>query len=121
MSIFDAAMKYAETKTPLIILAGHEYGTGSSRDWAAKERLGVKAVVAASFERIHRSNPLAWACCIQFLVEPLRNRLPDGSEIFTTGLSDKVRPGHHATLEIQTRWKITLGAREIANRYTDRD
>src|SRR2546427_5890710 len=57
-SIFDAAMKYAETKTPLVILAGHEYGTGSSRDWAAKgtRLLGVKAVVAASFERIHRSN-----------------------------------------------------------------
>src|SRR5206468_3046127 len=53
MSIFDAAMKYGETKTPLIILAGHEYGTGSSRDWAAKgtRLLGVKAVVAASFER----------------------------------------------------------------------
>ena len=50
MSIFDAAMKYAETKTPLVILAGHEYGTGSSRDWAAKgtRLLGVKAVVAAS-------------------------------------------------------------------------
>ena len=58
MSIFDAAMKYTETKTPLVILAGHEYGTGSSRDWAAKgtRLLGVKAVVAASFERIHRSN-----------------------------------------------------------------
>src|SRR6059036_3673262 len=56
MSIFDAAMKYAETNTPLIILAGHEYGSGSSRDWAAKgtRLLGVKAVVAASFERIHR-------------------------------------------------------------------
>src|SRR5215475_3139316 len=51
MSIFDAAMKYAETKTPLVILAGHEYGTGSSRDWAAKgtRLLGVKAVIAASF------------------------------------------------------------------------
>src|SRR5213080_2286714 len=58
MSIFDAAMKYAETKTPLIIFAGHEYGAGSSRDWAAKgtRLLGVKAVVATSFERIHRSN-----------------------------------------------------------------
>src|SRR5438477_471494 len=58
ISIFDAAMKYAEAKTPLVILAGHEYGTGSSRDWAAKgtRLLGVKAVVAASFERIHRSN-----------------------------------------------------------------
>src|SRR5207247_624206 len=58
MPIFDAAMKYAETKTPLVILAGHEYGSGSSRDWAAKgtRLLGVKAVIAASFERIHRSN-----------------------------------------------------------------
>src|SRR5438874_13722826 len=58
MPIFDASMKYAETKTPLVILAGHEYGSGSSRDWAAKgtRLLGVKAVIAASFERIHRSN-----------------------------------------------------------------
>src|SRR5213075_2015143 len=58
MSIFDAAMKYAETKSPLVILAGTEYGTGSSRDWAAKgtRLLGVQAVIAASFERIHRSN-----------------------------------------------------------------
>jgi aconitate hydratase len=58
MSIFDAAMKYKEAKTPLVILAGTEYGTGSSRDWAAKGTmlLGVKAVIAESFERIHRSN-----------------------------------------------------------------
>lgn len=56
--IYDAAMKYKETGTPLIVLAGTEYGTGSSRDWAAKGTmlLGVKAVIAASFERIHRSN-----------------------------------------------------------------
>ncbi|HSM69226.1 MAG TPA: aconitate hydratase AcnA, partial [Xanthomonadales bacterium] len=58
MTIFDAAMRYAEEKTPLVILAGKEYGTGSSRDWAAKgaQLLGVKAVICASFERIHRSN-----------------------------------------------------------------
>ncbi len=58
MSIYDAAMKYAETKTPLVVLAGTEYGTGSSRDWAAKGTLllGIKAVIAVSFERIHRSN-----------------------------------------------------------------
>jgi aconitate hydratase len=58
MSIFDAAMKYKASGTPLIILAGKEYGTGSSRDWAAKGTmlLGVKAVIAESFERIHRSN-----------------------------------------------------------------
>jgi aconitate hydratase len=58
MSIFDASVKYAERGTPLIILAGKEYGSGSSRDWAAKgpRLLGVRAVIAESFERIHRSN-----------------------------------------------------------------
>jgi aconitate hydratase len=58
MSIFDGAMRYAEKKTPLVIVAGKEYGSGSSRDWAAKgvKLLGVRAVIAESFERIHRSN-----------------------------------------------------------------
>jgi aconitate hydratase len=58
MPIYDAAMKYKQDKTPLVVLAGKEYGTGSSRDWAAKGTLllGVKAVIAESFERIHRSN-----------------------------------------------------------------
>jgi aconitate hydratase len=58
MSIYDAAMRYKAEKTPLIILAGKEYGTGSSRDWAAKGTmlLGARAVIAESFERIHRSN-----------------------------------------------------------------
>jgi len=58
MPIFDAAMKYREAKVPLIVIAGKEYGAGSSRDWAAKgpALLGVRAVIAESFERIHRSN-----------------------------------------------------------------
>ena len=58
MDIYDAAVRYDKEATPLIVFAGHEYGTGSSRDWAAKgtKLLGVRAVVAASFERIHRSN-----------------------------------------------------------------
>jgi aconitate hydratase len=58
MSIYDAAMRYKKESTPLVILAGKEYGTGSSRDWAAKGTmlLGVKAVIAESYERIHRSN-----------------------------------------------------------------
>src|SRR6185295_7101604 len=58
MPIFDAAMKYKEAGVPLIVIAGKEYGSGSSRDWAAKGTalLGVKAVIAESFERIHRSN-----------------------------------------------------------------
>ncbi len=58
MSIYDAAMRYMEAGTPLVVLAGQEYGSGSSRDWAAKgtRLLGVRAVIAQSFERIHRSN-----------------------------------------------------------------
>jgi aconitate hydratase len=58
LSIFDASVKYAERGVPLVILAGKEYGSGSSRDWAAKgpKLLGVRAVIAESFERIHRSN-----------------------------------------------------------------
>jgi aconitate hydratase len=58
VSIYDAAVKYRETATPLIVLAGKEYGTGSSRDWAAKGPmlLGIRAAIAESFERIHRSN-----------------------------------------------------------------
>ena len=58
MSIFQASLKYKESGTPLVALAGHEYGTGSSRDWAAKGPLllGIRLVIAESFERIHRSN-----------------------------------------------------------------
>ena len=58
MSIYDAAMKYKDEGVPLVVIAGAEYGTGSSRDWAAKGTLllGVRAVIAKSFERIHRSN-----------------------------------------------------------------
>ncbi len=105
MSIFDAAMKYAEAKTPLIILAGHEYGTGSSRDWAAKgtRLLGVKAVVAASFERIHRSNLVGMGVLpLQFMEGTNAQSLGlDGSEIFSvTGLSDSIEPGETVTLEI---------------------
>jgi aconitate hydratase len=106
MSIFDAAMKYAETKTPLIILAGHEYGTGSSRDWAAKgtRLLGVKAVVAASFERIHRSNLVGMGVLpLQFPDGTTAQSLGlHGSEIFSiTGLSNEVKPGRNVTLEIE--------------------
>jgi aconitate hydratase len=63
--IYDASMRYQAEGVPLVVLAGKEYGTGSSRDWAAKgtKLLGVKAVIAESFERIHRSNLSAWACC----------------------------------------------------------
>src|SRR5436189_5264717 len=58
MSIYDAAMRYADEGVPLVVLAGKEYGSGSSRDWAAKgpKLLGVRAVIAESYERVHRSN-----------------------------------------------------------------
>ncbi|MEP6809863.1 MAG: aconitate hydratase AcnA, partial [Chthoniobacterales bacterium] len=105
MSIFDAAMKYAEAKTPLIILAGSEYGTGSSRDWAAKgtRLLGVKAVVATSFERIHRSNLVGMGVLpLQFAEGTSAKTLGlEGSETFSlTGLSDDIQPGQMVTLEI---------------------
>ena len=108
MSIFDAAIKYAETRTPLVILAGHEYGTGSSRDWAAKgtRLLGVKAVIAASFERIHRSNLVGMGVLpLQFLEGTSAQSLGlDGSEKFSiTGLSDAIKPGQQVTLEIEDR------------------
>ncbi len=106
MSIFDAAMKYAETKTSLVILAGTEYGTGSSRDWAAKgtRLLGVKAVVAASFERIHRSNLVGMGVLpVQFHEGTSVQSLGlDGSEIYSiSGLSESIQPGQDLTLEIR--------------------
>jgi aconitate hydratase len=108
MSIFDAAMKYAEKKTPLVILAGHEYGTGSSRDWAAKgtRLLGVKVVVAASFERIHRSNLVGMGVLpLQFPEGTNAQSLGlNGSEVFSiTGLSDSIQPGQEVKLEIQSK------------------
>jgi aconitate hydratase len=83
LSIFDAAMKYKADGTPLVILAGKEYGTGSSRDWAAKGTmlLGVKAVIAESFERIHRSNLIGMG------VLPLQFK--EGENAQTLGLTGK--------------------------------
>jgi aconitate hydratase len=108
MSIFDAATKYAESNTPLVILAGHEYGSGSSRDWAAKgtRLLGVKAVVAASFERIHRSNLVGMGVLpLQFPDGTTAQSLGlNGSEIFSiTGLSNDIKPGQNLTLEIESK------------------
>ena len=84
LSIYDAAMKYAEVGTPLVVVAGKEYGTGSSRDWAAKGTylLGVKAVIAESFERIHRSNLIGMGVLpLQFAEGTSRSTLSlDGTE-----------------------------------------
>lgn len=88
-SIYDAAMRYAADKVPLIILAGLEYGTGSSRDWAAKgtNLLGVKAVIAQSFERIHRSNLVGFGVLpLQFLPGESADSLGlKGDEFFSIG------------------------------------
>jgi aconitate hydratase len=87
VSIYDAAMHYQANKTPLIVIAGKEYGTGSSRDWAAKgtRLLGVRAVIAESFERIHRSNLIGMGVLpLQFLGDDNRKTLAlDGSEHFS--------------------------------------
>jgi len=108
MSIYEAAMKYQKDNVPLVILAGHEYGTGSSRDWAAKgtRLLGVKAVIAASFERIHRSNLVGMGVLpLQFPEDTNAQTLSlDGSEKFSiTGLSDSIEPGETVTLEIERK------------------
>lgn len=97
MPIYDAAMKYAGEKTPLFIFAGQEYGTGSSRDWAAKGTalLGVKAVTAQSFERIHRSNLAGMGVLpLQFKEGTTAQTLGlDGTETFALkGLSGEVTP-----------------------------
>jgi aconitate hydratase len=104
-SIFDAAMKHAEKKTPLIVLAGQEYGTGSSRDWAAKgtNLLGVKVVVAQSFERIHRSNLVGMGVLpLQFKDGTTAQTLKlDGSETYDVlGLSANLKPQQDLTLRI---------------------
>ena len=105
VSIFDAAMTHAEAKTPLIIIAGKEYGTGSSRDWAAKGTLllGVKAVVTESYERIHRSNLVGMGIVpLQFKNGDSRKTLAlDGSETFDlVGQSNELEPGQDLTLRI---------------------
>jgi aconitate hydratase len=104
MSIFDAAMKYQESGVPTIVLAGKEYGTGSSRDWAAKGPMlqGVKAVIAESFERIHRSNLVGMGILpLRFAEGQNAESLGlDGSEVFDIeGLSDKVQPKAELTVK----------------------
>jgi aconitate hydratase len=105
LPIYDAAMKYQKAGIPLVVFAGQEYGTGSSRDWAAKgtRLLGVSAVVAASFERIHRSNLVGTGVLpCQFIEGTNAQTLKlDGTETFDIlGLSDDLKPGQRLTLSI---------------------
>ncbi|HWE12683.1 MAG TPA: aconitate hydratase [Solirubrobacteraceae bacterium] len=110
MSIYDAAMKYAESDTPLVVLAGKEYGSGSSRDWAAKgtRLLGVRAVIAQSFERIHRSNLVGMG------VLPLQ--FSDGESVQSLGLTGKEAftiKGIADADEIPRKLPVTAGDKEF--------
>jgi len=106
MPIYDAAMKYVGAKTPLLIIAGKEYGTGSSRDWAAKgtNLLGVKAVIAESFERIHRSNLVGMGVLpLQFKDGQTRADLKlTGNESFdVTGIESGLKPRMDLTVTMK--------------------
>jgi aconitate hydratase len=101
MSIYDAAMRYQKDRTPLVVVAGKEYGTGSSRDWAAKgpKLLGVTAVIAESFERIHRSNLIGMGILpLEFTGDATRKtlNLVGNETINILGLNDRIKP--HAIL-----------------------
>jgi aconitate hydratase len=107
MTIYDAAMKYISQGTPTVVFAGEEYGTGSSRDWAAKgtQLLGVKAVIARSFERIHRSNLVGMGVLpLQFLGTDSAESLGIGGdeEISILGM-DQIRPQQELTLAIERK------------------
>jgi aconitate hydratase len=110
MSIYDAAMKYAEEGVPLVVLGGKEYGSGSSRDWAAKgtKLLGVRAVIAESFERIHRSNLVGMG------VLPLQadvSELSGEEEISITGLAEPLNNG-----DLPREVTVKVGDREFTAR-----
>jgi aconitate hydratase len=103
MPIYDAAMKYQAEGRPLVIFAGKEYGTGSSRDWAAKgtKLLGVRAVITESFERIHRSNLVGMGVLpLQFQVEGWARLGLTGEEIITIRGLDKMAPRKTLTVEL---------------------
>ncbi|MEX0815727.1 MAG: aconitate hydratase AcnA [Dongiaceae bacterium] len=120
MSIYDAAMKYRDEGVPLVVVAGKEYGTGSSRDWAAKGvlLLGVRAVIAESFERIHRSNLVGMGVLpLQFKDGETRKTVGlDGGEVFDiVGPAAGLRPGMDVTCRITrpdgSRLEIVLTCR----------
>jgi aconitate hydratase len=105
MAVYDAAMKYRDESVPLVVIAGKEYGSGSSRDWAAKgvRLLGVRAAIAESFERIHRSNLIGMGVLpLEFPQGVTRKTLNlDGTETFDiTGIADGITPRAHLKCKI---------------------
>ena len=115
MSIYDASMRYQRDGVPLIVLAGREYGTGSSRDWAAKGSalLGVRAVIAVGFERIHRSNLIGMGVLpLQFADGQSPGSLGlAGDEVFDVSSLDALRRG-----EVPKELTVRAGAVEFAVR-----
>ena len=111
MSIYDAAMEYKKAGVPLVVVGGKEYGTGSSRDWAAKgtNLLGVKAVLAESFERIHRSNLVGMGVLPLVFKDGMDRKSVglDGSEtIDILGLDQGLRPAHGPDLPDHQRRRL---------------
>ena len=106
MSIYDAAIEYEKKDIPLVVFAGKEYGTGSSRDWAAKgtKLLGIKAVIAESFERIHRSNLIGMGVLpLQFIGTQNKTSLKlDGSELISIRGLDSISPNSELDCEVQS-------------------
>ena len=108
LSVYDAAMKYSHENVPLVVIAGKEYGAGSSRDWAAKGPclLGVKAVIAESFERIHRCNLVGMGVLpLEFKNNVDRKTLKlEGNEVINiTGLKNDLHPGSNITMTIKRK------------------
>jgi aconitate hydratase len=125
MSIYDAAMDYKAHSIPLVIFAGKEYGTGSSRDWAAKgtNLLGVKAVIAESFERIHRSNLVGMGVLPLVFSSGNRHDLKlDGSEYVTiSGLNNNIRPYQELECVIKKKSGVVETVKVILQVFTDNE
>ena len=116
MSIYDASMEYQKENVPLVVLAGAEYGTGSSRDWAAKgtRLLGVRAVIAKSFERIHRSNLVGMGVLpLEFKAGQDAGTLGlTGAETFSiAGIASGIKPGQDLTVQVSGGKSFTVRLR----------
>lgn len=112
LSIFDAAMRYRNERTPLIIVAGKEYGSGSSRDWAAKgtHMLGVRAVIAESYERIHRSNLIGMGVLpLEFVAGQNQETLglAGHQTLDVIGIAEQLVPGKLLTVVIEELGGLT--------------
>ena len=125
MAIYDAAMRYKAEGRPMVVFAGKEYGTGSSRDWAAKgtKLLGVRAVIAETFERIHRSNLVGMGVLpLQFIHEGWQRLGLTGEEIVTIRDLDDVAPRRQLMVEVyrpsRRQDRPLPGA--LPHRYADR-